>query len=64
MRAKYTGERNWHDEHGAERDRVLCRAQHLAGRPKLFDIAALELEEGDDRVHVVEDVETASVLDQ
>ena len=28
------------------------------------DIAALELEEGDDRVHVVEDVETAPVLDQ
>ena len=29
-----------------------------------LDIAALELEEGDDRVHVVEDVETASVFDQ
>ena len=58
------GKRNWNDEHGTERDRMLCRAQLAQATEARDDIAALELEEGDDRVHVVEDVETASVLDQ
>ena len=43
---------------------MLCRAQHSQATKARDHIAALELEEGNDRVHVVEEVESASMFDQ